>query len=214
MNEMVAKINKLLDRKDRVIIGIFGIPGSGKSTLATELIHRLSCKSVTLPMDGFHLYKSQLDLLPNSKEAHQRRGAPFTFDPQGLVELLSSVSTSLNDCTAPSFDHSIGDPIPNDIKISSDCRVIIVEGLYLGLQVPIWHDIRQYLDELWMIKIPIEEAMERVANRHVLSGICKDLAQARDRAFFNDRVNAIYILEQSQTPDFVISSESIKFGPE
>jgi pantothenate kinase len=56
------------------IVGIAGSPGSGKSTLAQSVakqINRLcqqqglSRGAAVAPMDGFHLYKAQLDAMPN-----------------------------------------------------------------------------------------------------------------------------------------------------
>lgn len=63
----------------RYIVGLAGPPGAGKTTLASEVACRLNklwSKSVVemgeasphevavvLPMDGFHLYRSQLDAM-------------------------------------------------------------------------------------------------------------------------------------------------------
>jgi pantothenate kinase len=60
------------------IIGIAGAPGSGKSTLAglaARRINELEASekaphphvAITVPMDGFHLYKRQLDAMPDPK---------------------------------------------------------------------------------------------------------------------------------------------------
>ena len=40
-------------------------------------------------MDGFHLTKAQLEVMPDPAYAFARRGAPFTFDAKGLVHTLS-----------------------------------------------------------------------------------------------------------------------------
>lgn len=64
----------------RHIVGLAGPPGSGKSTLASEVVRRVnmlwpqkSCSfdsqvetpatAIVLPMDGFHLYRRQLDAM-------------------------------------------------------------------------------------------------------------------------------------------------------
>jgi pantothenate kinase len=56
------------------IVGIAGSPGSGKSTLAQSVAKHINslCRQQGLsrgatvaPMDGFHLYKAQLDAMPD-----------------------------------------------------------------------------------------------------------------------------------------------------
>lgn len=42
-------------------------------------------------MDGYHLRRAQLDSMPNAKEAHARRGAPWTFDGAAFVLALASL---------------------------------------------------------------------------------------------------------------------------
>ncbi|KDO68556.1 hypothetical protein CISIN_1g0213621mg, partial [Citrus sinensis] len=73
------------------IVGLAGPPGAGKSTLAAEVVRRINKiwpqkassfdsqvkppdVATVLPMDGFHLYLSQLDAMEDPKEAHARRG--------------------------------------------------------------------------------------------------------------------------------------------
>lgn len=64
----------------RYIVGLAGSPGSGKSTIASEVVRRVNrlwpqkaCAldsqvsppdmAKVIPMDGFHLYCSQLDAM-------------------------------------------------------------------------------------------------------------------------------------------------------
>lgn len=48
---------------------------------------------------------------------------------------------------APSFDHAVGDPVPNAIAISSRCRVVIIEGNYTLLNEKPWNRIVDLVDE-------------------------------------------------------------------
>lgn len=43
------------------MIGVVGIPGSGKTTLANEILGKKLLNSCALPMDGYHLYRKDLD---------------------------------------------------------------------------------------------------------------------------------------------------------
>lgn len=40
---------------------------------------------------GFHLYKKQLDAMPNRNEAYARRGAHWTFDAERFVQAVRTL---------------------------------------------------------------------------------------------------------------------------
>ena len=72
-------------RDRRYVVGLAGCPGSGKTTTAAAVVARCNALArdaglgpdfaALLPMDGFHLYRSQLDAMADPAEAHRRRGA-------------------------------------------------------------------------------------------------------------------------------------------
>jgi hypothetical protein len=71
-------------RDRRFVVGLAGCPGSGKTTTAAAVVARCNALAAAqglgsdwaalLPMDGFHLYRRQLDAMPDPAEAHRRRG--------------------------------------------------------------------------------------------------------------------------------------------
>ncbi|XP_058209013.1 putative uridine kinase C227.14 isoform X6 [Rhododendron vialii] len=151
------------------IVGLAGPPGAGKSTIANEIVRRVnklwpekSCSfdsqvdppevAAVLPMDGFHLYRHQLDAMEDPEEAHARRGAPWTFDPELLLKCLNTLRVQ-GSVYAPSFDHGVGDPVKDDIFVNLQHKVVIVEGNYLLLDKGVWKDISSVFDEKWQFRM-------------------------------------------------------------
>lgn len=198
---------------DRILITIAGIPGSGKSTIANaiansinsltyETVSKLKPKSISISMDGYHLSRSELNAMEDPKKAFLRRGAPFTFDAAGVVNLAKILRNSCDlpqdrrlIIKAPSFDHKVKDPLPKGITIDPGVNIIILEGNYLLLNIEPWNEIGEYADERWLVEIDIEIARKRLATRHVEAGIEKSIHDALTRVDLNDTLNGIFILE-------------------
>ncbi|GMN48898.1 hypothetical protein TIFTF001_018075 [Ficus carica] len=204
----------------KYIVGLAGPPGSGKTTLASEVVQRLNKLwpqkassldsqvkplnvATVLPMDGFHLYRSQLDAMEDPEEAHARRGAPWTFNPELLLTCLRTLR-SQGSVSVPSFDHGVGDPVEDDVFVSLQHKVVIVEGNYLFLEDGAWKEISTIFDEKWFIEIDIDKAMQRVLKRHISTGKPPDVAKWRIE--YNDRPNAELIMKSKRKADLVIRS--------
>jgi pantothenate kinase len=82
---------------------------------------------------GFHLYRAELDMMPNPEQAHARRGAAFTFNAAAFVECVKHIAADEHGVCmrVPSFDHGIGDPIEGGIVVLPQHRFVLVEGLYV-----------------------------------------------------------------------------------
>jgi pantothenate kinase len=65
-------------------VAVCGAPASGKTTLTLEVGRRLNeeqhIPTIVVPMDGYHFYKHELDVMIDPKAMHARRGAPWTFN--------------------------------------------------------------------------------------------------------------------------------------
>ncbi|KAL2321006.1 hypothetical protein Fmac_029975 [Flemingia macrophylla] len=214
---------------DKLLVGLAGPPGAGKSTLAHEVAKRINKiwlekassfdsevqlpdVAIVVPMDGFHLYRSELDAMENPKEAHARRGAPWTFNPLQLLACLQNLRIH-GSVYVPSFDHGVGDPVEDDIFVNIQHKVVIVEGNYLLLEDGVWKEISSLFDEKWQvfilprlvfIDIDIEKAMQRVLKRHISTGKPPDIAKQRIEN--NDRLNAELIMKSKKNADIVIKS--------
>uniref|UniRef100_A0A1D1YIV2 Putative uridine kinase C227.14 n=1 Tax=Anthurium amnicola TaxID=1678845 RepID=A0A1D1YIV2_9ARAE len=206
----------MLDPNSKYIVGLAGPPGAGKTTVAFEVVRRLNnlwAKKVpnsrladiatVIPMDGFHLYRSQLDAMEDPEEAHARRGAPWTFDPVLLLNSLQTLRTQ-GSVYVPSFDHGVGDPVEEDIFASQDHKVVIVEGNYLFLEEGAWKEVSSIFDEKWFVDVDINTAMQRVIKRHISTGKTQDVAKWRVE--YNDRPNAELIIKSKKNADLVIKS--------
>ncbi|KAF1835118.1 P-loop containing nucleoside triphosphate hydrolase protein [Decorospora gaudefroyi] len=240
MEEQVDRlVNKVWDKyqdvpaSKRLLVAVSGIPGSGKTTLAAIVSNRLNEKhaqqspgtansnpvSAFIPMDGFHLSRTQLDAMPDPDSAHARRGAAFTFDGESFLSLVKQLRDPIcpESATlyAPSFDHAIKDPVKNDIAISPSVRIVIFEGNYCSLNKEPWNRAAKLMDELWFVDVDFEVARKRLVHRHVKAGIAKDEQEAGKRADENDLVNGKEIVDSRlDVHELIKSEEDVDWAPE
>jgi len=200
----------------RVVVVLAGPPGSGKSTIAAKVVQRLNATSTSpfaalVPMDGFHLPRSALDRLPNRAEAYARRGASWTFDSDGVLDLVHSLSESRFEASsdiilAPSFDHALKDPVEDGIRITPEIKFILLEGNYLLLDEEPWCQIEGLVDDSWFVDVDPILVRGRIAKRHIKSGIERTWEAAVRRADGNDLVNGKIIRENLVRPAVVVQS--------
>ncbi|KAI0533981.1 P-loop containing nucleoside triphosphate hydrolase protein [Xylaria digitata] len=200
----------------RILIAFAGPPGSGKLTIAAQVVQRINTAvqhpiAASLPMDGFHYTRAHLDTLPNNAEAHARRGASWTFDADGVVALLKILSASRCGADpvtvlAPSFDHSIKDPIVDSIRIGPETQIIIVEGNWLLLDREPWRQIPKYVDNTWFVDVDASLARQRIVERHIVSGIESTWETALNRADTNDLPNGDEVRDHLARPNIRVMS--------
>lgn len=182
---------------ERLITGLCGIPASGKSSLAQEIVRRVnqiganggnSEIAIYIGLDGWHLSRSTLAALPDPQEAFTRRGAHWTFSATGYLDFVSKLRVPITDSPihAPSFSHALKDPVEDDLEVTSSHRVVLIEGLYVFLNIEPWSVAGHLLDERWFLEVDIEVARERLVQRHVKSGVTDNLEDAMLRARDND----------------------------
>ncbi len=150
-------------------------------------------------MDGYHYSRARLAAMPNPEEAIHRRGAAFTFDAEKFCDLVGKLREPLTAASktiyAPSFDHAIKDPVADSIAISVESRIVFLEGNYISLDREPWMSAAQLMDERWFVSVERDVARERLAKRHVASGIVPDAPAAYQRIDSTDGLNADDILD-------------------
>ena len=186
--------SKSIANGSQLWIGLAGAPGSGKSTLASTLKTHLKELFVIIPLDGYHYYRSELGQMKNSSQAYLRRGSPFTFNSQKFYSDLAKARKSRIGIF-PSFDHHLKDPIEKAIQLSTDHKIVMVEGNYLLLNSEPWCSTRKLFDETWLLDIPSEVSNDRVVKRHISTGMTE--SQALERVRQNDDINAKLIAKES-----------------
>ncbi|POY75594.1 hypothetical protein BMF94_1216 [Rhodotorula taiwanensis] len=196
----------------RFIVGVAGIPGSGKSTLAyplTEAVNRVSGRTdlaTCVGGDGWHLSQAQLREMEDPAHLFARRGAHFTFDGIGYARFVASLDEK-DSCPFPLFSHREKDPADGGLVLPQN-RIVIIEGLYVHLNMQPWRSAAARLDERIWVETARDEARERLVRRHLSEGVETLRENAIRRAEDSDLINGDFVIENSLTPTRVYGLHS------
>ncbi|QEU61633.1 Yfh7 [Kluyveromyces lactis] len=140
-----------------------------------------------------------------SLDPNYHSNGPETVIEDNTNSLFDNVTNSfidLPEISFPGFDHAMKDPVADQHTVHKFTRILILEGLYLLLNQENWSLIYDAIAStdafiFWNIVIDEDVIEQRVAKRHVKSGICLSLEEGIQRFRANDQVNGRLIQSQS-----------------
>jgi pantothenate kinase len=185
----------------RFVFAIAGPPGAGKSTFAEALLAALEAatpgEAALMPMDGYHFDNAILverGLLP-------RKGAPQTFDVDGLARDLERLRAGGREVIVPVFDRNLDLARAGARAIRPEHRVVVVEGNYLLLDEPPWRELAPLFDRTLFLAVEREELRRRLIDRWRSHGLGPAAAVARAEG--NDLPNAELVARRLRPADLV-----------
>ncbi|KAF1866823.1 hypothetical protein Lal_00018209 [Lupinus albus] len=218
------------------LVALAGPPGAGKSTLANEVASRVNKLwsekasstdtqiqpphvAIVIPMDGFHLYRSELDAMEVAYKVKCMKYKAFHYELDCLFIVNSMWNHNLSDV----FRNRIrrkhmpeGEVSSMDIQSlaatymsqesTNSCQICGKGSVYVpsfdhGVGDPVEEDI---FVNLQFIDIDIDKAMQRVLKRHISTGKPPEIA--KQRVENNDRLNAEDIMKSMKNADIIIKS--------
>ena len=199
--DLVDHIIKRSEGCQRFIIAVAGPPGSGKSTLSEQLAEMLRARSMQshiISLDGFHLENSILKGLG----LLDRKGSPTTFDVLAFIQVMKRLAAYESDVAIPKFDRKRDISIEHASIVSTQDKILIVEGNYLLLNHKQWVELQDIWDETVFINPGMEVLEKRLIDRWLFYGMDNESAQIR--AFRNDIPNAKNVIENSLPANILI----------
>ena len=164
VDELVTVVRELHHPDVRTVLGVVGPPGSGKSHLARFLVATTgTARAAIVQQDGFHLANDVLTRL-GRREA---KGAPDTFDTDGLIHLLDRLRTPAEGVVyAPEFRRELEEAINAAVPIAPEVELVVVEGNYLLLDDLPWRGVAERLDRTLYIDTSAALRRRRLLDRH------------------------------------------------
>ncbi|WP_136066157.1 nucleoside triphosphate hydrolase [Modicisalibacter radicis] len=182
----------------RTLVAIAGPPAAGKSTLAERLRQRLDALrpgfASVVPMDGYHYDNAVLE--PQGRL--MIKGAPETFDVEGLAGDLRRLRRDAGTVAVPVFDRPLDLARAGGRLILPGHRLVLVEGNYLLLDAPGWRELHALFDLTLFIDVPDAVLVERLLDRW--QGMGEDERGAHRRTHDKDMLNARLVNDRSVAP--------------
>ena len=187
----------------RLIVAVAGAPGSGKSTLSDALLAELNSsradRAALMAMDGYHFDN---DIL-RARNLMPRKGAPETFNAEGMAADLDRIFQGIQDVAVPVFDRAADLARAHARIVHKAARIVLVEGNYLLLDRDPWRAMARFFGLTIFLHVPEAELERRLIRRWL--DLAHDEDQANARAAGNDMANARLVIAQSRKADIGVT---------
>ncbi|CAI8698529.1 nucleoside/nucleotide kinase family protein [Burkholderia sp. IT-111MI5] len=152
-------------------------------------------------MDGFHYD----DRVLGARGDRARKGAPHTFDVDGLATLLARLrADDGRDIAVPVFDRSLEIARAGANVVPASARLILVEGNYLLLGDAPWDLLHASFGVTVILDVPRATLVERLTARW--RGYGMDDTALCAKMDGNDLVNIDTVLSRSVRADFSVDN--------
>ena len=199
IHDLALRLLEAATDRPRFIVALAGPPAAGKSFLSEWLCRELNDRqpgiAAVVPMDGDHVDNAVLEpqgLVPV-------KGAPETFDTDGLKQDLTRIRRADLPVAVPVFDRPLDLARAGGRLIGLEHRLIIVEGNYLLLDEGPWPALRPLYDLTLFLEVPDDILEARLIQRWL--GMGQDQAGAIERTRHKDMANARLIKTASVSAD-------------
>lgn len=200
-DELVAILHTMAADGRRRLVAIAGAPGSGKSTLTAALESELNAMrhgfAAVLGMDGFHFD----DAILRERGILARKGAPHTFDVDGLASTLARLRAAERDVAVPVFDRDLELSRASARIVARDTPLILVEGNYLLLRQEPWRQLHNAFDVTVMLDVDMATLERRLRDRWLGYGFSG--TDIERKVMENDLPNARAVISGSIEADHV-----------
>ncbi|MDN3522573.1 nucleoside/nucleotide kinase family protein [Halomonas ramblicola] len=201
LHELARQVVEAAEGQSRFVVALAGPPGAGKSyrseRLREAIDESLPGQSAVVPMDGYHFDNAVLE--PDDQVSV--KGAPHTFDVDGLRVGLERIRRADRPVAVPVFDRPLDLARAGGRLITLEHRVVIVEGNYLLLDQAPWTELHPLFDLTVMLDVADDVLEQRLFDRWLDMG--QDAAGALEKARHKDMPNARLVKTHSITPDLV-----------
>ncbi|MGP9766061.1 nucleoside/nucleotide kinase family protein [Halomonas sp. AOP13-D3-9] len=198
LDTLASQIIGAAEGASRYLVALAGPPGAGKSYRSAQLCDainlRLPVQAGLVPMDGYHFDNAVL-----GEQQVSVKGAPHTFDVEGLRCDLERIRQAIHPVAVPVFDRPLDLARAGGRLITLEQRIVIVEGNYLLLDRSPWRELRPLFD--WTLFIDVDDVVlvERLVSRWLEMG--QDRTGALERTHHKDMLNAQLVKSCCLPPD-------------
>ncbi|BBI49415.1 nucleoside triphosphate hydrolase [Vreelandella olivaria] len=198
LDTLARQIIGAAEGASRYLVALAGPPGAGKSYRSAQLCaainQHLPGQAGLVPMDGYHFDNAVL-----GEQQVPVKGAPHTFDVEGLRCDLERIRQAIHPVAVPVFDRPLDLARAGGRLITLEQRIVIVEGNYLLLDRSPWRELRPLFD--WTLFIDVDDVVlvERLVNRWLEMG--QDRTGALERTHHKDMLNAQLVKSCCLPPD-------------